>query len=235
MEQLSDFDRGFVKVITEWIRRWEGPTRLFSQLPNSAKGYWEGAWEDIELDPREVTSVALCSIEYYDIRQDLGYALDLAESPIEKYMLLALTLSGCEIGCKVVLVTDNVHRTINQRRYEESELIIQPQAWIGKHRVDFLLRMTERFNSEITHEDGTKELARAEVEAPLVVECEGHAWHGAPDQIARDTKRERRILEESGYNICRFTAKQILKDAMKCADEALNILVREIERRTEED
>jgi very-short-patch-repair endonuclease len=57
----------------------------------------------------------------------------------------------------------------------------------------------------------------------VVVECDGHDFHErTKEQAERDRKRERRLVE-LGYTVIRFTGREIWRDPLKCADEAINI------------
>lgn len=52
----------------------------------------------------------------------------------------------------------------------------------------------------------------------LVVECDGYEWHQSKEQFAKDRQRDR-ILVSAGYEVMRFTGKELLEDVAKCVIE----------------
>lgn len=50
-----------------------------------------------------------------------------------------------------------------------------------------------------------------------VIECDGEHWHNLPVVIERDI-RKNKYLKDSGYNLYRFTGKEIYNDIKKCVD-----------------
>lgn len=53
-----------------------------------------------------------------------------------------------------------------------------------------------------------------------IIELDGHAWHEkTPEQVENDKIRERALIS-SGYNILRFSGREIIKDVSKCVTEA---------------
>lgn len=76
---------------------------------------------------------------------------------------------------------------------------IEPQATIGRYRVDFLI-------------DGR-----------LVVECDGQEFHSSPTQKREDGQRES-DLAMWGYPILRFTGAEIHRDVHECVRKAVMAL-----------
>lgn len=142
----------------------------------------------------------------------LGLAINMTESPIEKYMLLALTAIACRKADKVSFIVDE-YRTaygIESNTYD-SEIIIEPQAKIGDYRVDFLITTIETFY--VPEEDTIKK--------HLVVECDGHDFHEkTKEQAAKDKKRDRE-LQKKGFNVFRYSGSEIWQDAFECAENSI--------------
>lgn len=104
------------------------------------------------------------------------------ESPLEETMLGALRAAKRHLACPMV---------------------IRPQAWIGRYRVDFALEF---------HGGPT-----------VVVECDGMQWHhDRPGRIEDDYRRER-ALAFAGCVVTRFTSWEIMRNAQKCAAQAVRI------------
>ena len=76
------------------------------------------------------------------------------------------------------------------------EIAIEPQVAIGGYRVDFL------------------------VDALLIVECDGDAYHYATDDQRRRDIARHAALVKHGYPIIRFTGKQITRDPYDCVKRA---------------
>ena len=147
---------------------------------------------------------ALAKQREYDKRyDDAGEALALCGSPIEASMLFALGVSATDRGMDfsaAPLVSE-----VGADRY----LKVEQQKEIGPYRADFLCTL----------------LAWPVcVESSIVVECDGHDYHErTKEQAAHDKKRDR-FMVARGYRVFRYTGSEIYKDAVRCADEVLDIL-----------
>jgi very-short-patch-repair endonuclease len=83
------------------------------------------------------------------------------------------------------------------------------QVKIEQHRVDFAL----------VHPSGSLRLA---------IECDGHDFHdGDKDGAARDRARDRHLLG-LGWTTARFTGRELVADAMRCAVDAHRLVVRSV-------
>lgn len=61
-------------------------------------------------------------------------------------------------------------------------------------------------------------------EKSLIVELDSYLWHGAdPEQFAKEKRRERELQKE-GYNLMRFSGREIYRNVEKCVEEVLNFL-----------
>ena len=140
-------------------------------------------------------------------------AYRITESPIEKYMLFAITIIACRNATKVTFVV-NGREDGYDCNYHDTQISIEPQAKIGDYRVDFLVRVEEAF---FTPNEGTRT-------TNLVIECDGHEYHEmTKEQAARDKKRDRE-LQKKGYSIFRFSGSEIWKDAIECAENSIKFL-----------
>jgi very-short-patch-repair endonuclease len=149
---------------------------------------------------------------------DLQCAERRCESPIEVLMLGAIILEGnknyqlarilpeqysAELFLKPKLQEDEHPTPLSSR--------IFPQLVIGSYRVDFCLNFSGGFY--------------------LIVECDGHEWHDrTPEQAQRDKARDR-ALQAEGFQVLRFTGREIWADAKKCAAEVFKTAEREWSRR----
>jgi very-short-patch-repair endonuclease len=57
----------------------------------------------------------------------------------------------------------------------------------------------------------------------LVVECDGHDFHERTKEQAEHDKKRDRKLTELGYTVLRFTGREIWRDPMACALQAIDI------------
>lgn len=59
-------------------------------------------------------------------------------------------------------------------------------------------------------------------EAQLLIECDGYDYHKTPEQMDKDTRRDREA-SHYGWRVERFTGSQINRSAIVCALEAIHI------------
>jgi hypothetical protein len=74
---------------------------------------------------------------------------------------------------------------------------VTTQAPVGPYRADILIETGGR---------------------RLVVECDGAAFHGSPEQVERDKRRDR-YCAARGIAVMRFTGAEINRDPRRCAAE----------------
>ena len=122
--------------------------------------------------------------------------LDECESPIEKLMCASLSFG---------LHASNTGMMLHSAFYKpQGDVHIQPQAQLGDYRVDFALVANERWASDLN------------VEAKIVIECDGHDFHErTKEQAERDRSRDR-VLTTMGWTVLRFTGREIVRDPMAC-------------------
>ena len=56
----------------------------------------------------------------------------------------------------------------------------------------------------------------------LAIEIDGHAWHSSRKQRQHDSQRDR-TLQGLGWKVFRFTASEVIKDAVSCVTEIKNL------------
>ena len=98
------------------------------------------------------------------------------------------------------------HHTIKYRFCQNSYVLVQPS--IGQYRADFvILRLCET-----ACEGSTPHL----YVGPLVVECDGAAYHDSTaEQLRRDRGRDREF-QIAGYHVMRFTGSELYRDPVGC-------------------
>ncbi|MGF6369782.1 very-short-patch-repair endonuclease [Paraburkholderia sp. RAU6.4a] len=69
----------------------------------------------------------------------------------------------------------------------------------GRYRVDFILK-----------------------DARLIIELDGHEHHSTKDQLMRDAIRQR-YLTRAGYDVIRFTGREVFRNAARCVAEVRQI------------
>jgi very-short-patch-repair endonuclease len=126
--------------------------------------------------------------------------VERSESPIEKTLLTALRRSGWLCADPEKIGADC------EAAPDRCGIFIYQQAAVLHYRADFLL--------------GAMAAPDA---APhwVVVECDGHQFHErTQDQAEHDRARDR-AMTAAGYQVFRFTGREIQRDARRCANEVL--------------
>jgi len=122
--------------------------------------------------------------------------LGATESPIESMLLTALVEAAHANGYRVGTVPTG-----------SGTIAIRPQQWVGPYRADFVVAYSF-FNAELD----------------LIVEADGHEYHSAKRQMAKDKKRDR-FMTAQGYRILRFTGSEIWRSAPKCAKVVIGMVM----------
>jgi very-short-patch-repair endonuclease len=139
-------------------------------------------------------------------RSHLLEFISQCESPIEKFMLIAMAHMPCNV--KPVL-----HDMNSGEAFPEWPVVIIPQVVIARYRVDFLVSVMRPFGSVIT----------------FAVECDGADYHYSIETRARDAERDR-YLRCLGIKTIRYGGQKIKKLGYKCADEIASIVNEELSR-----
>lgn len=149
------------------------------------------------------------------LSNDLEIGLQQCASPIERVMLYALYLVAYEYADSVSIRALNTSFGGSLAGWG---IEIEPQARIGTHRVDFLLRCWHSTEVAAQHPN------TPHADSALIVECDGHEWHErTKEQAARDRKRDR-TLQSAGYRVFRYTGSEIWRDVFPAAEEAVSVL-----------
>lgn len=125
-----------------------------------------------------------------DLINDFTENLEVAESPIEQLMLIALNAIG----------TKNNHYF--RKIFEMFDVLdVEPQKEVGKYRLDFLIScLNQRKESFL-----------------FAVECDGMEYHLNEKSFQHDRKRDRELLSEGVITI-RFSGKEITESPLRCAN-----------------
>lgn len=114
---------------------------------------------------------------------------------------------------------------------DDSIISIEPQATIGKYRVDFLVKKRTVYGPIDPVTKKTVAGQEIPIEVQVIVECDGHEFHErTKEQAAYDRKRDR-ALQEVGFKVFRFTGSEIWADVFACASETIEALNSEERRR----
>jgi very-short-patch-repair endonuclease len=181
--------------------------------------------DDVAIDPATrddaflPTLQAMARIYSNKALMHLESLYDATESPIEKAMLGALCIVAHEMS-------ENVWYKIRGHEFGERErmlsnICIEPQARIGKYRVDFLVTFEDL---EPQFKEGTDngEYEIASKVEQIIVECDGHDFHEKTKEQARTDKQRDRALQLLGFHVFRFTGSELWADPIACGVEALH-------------
>ena len=129
-------------------------------------------------------------------------AMSKTESKIELLLLAAAYTAGPRMHYEYVGFDPSI------KQQTGIDLIIEPQAQLGPHRVDF------RFERRC-YDFGNNS---------VLIECDGHAFHERTKEQATKDKSRDRYLQTLGHSVLRFTGSEIFNDPFKCVDEIFMFL-----------
>lgn len=155
----------------------------------------------------------------------LTMLLKFCESPIERILISTVWMRATQLQLLGQARPVILHSTGNAigDPFGRETLTIEPQAKIGKFRVDFRLTrilMVPDFGSLDPKGVPGAKLIRRE----LLVECDGHEFHDATKERAAKDKARDRELQSAGYNLFRFTGSEIWNKPLTCAKQILDHL-----------
>lgn len=128
------------------------------------------------------------------------------ESPIEDMFWIACN-ALCRVAYENVNPTPDYDAETDTATYQMG-MYIQPQAKIGKYRVDFLVqRVFFQGESE-----------------PVVVELDGHDFHDKDKKQRSYEKARDRDLVKAGYRVMHYTGSDINTDPFRVAWEVLEMV-----------
>lgn len=123
--------------------------------------------------------------------------LGKTESPIESLFLEAFCPAALERGYEVAAQSLAPH----------SVIIVKPQHWVDRVRVDFLIRYF--FYGETLE---------------IIVECDGHQFHEKTKQQVTKDNRRNRDLQQAGFKVFRFSGSEIYGLPRLCASDVLDTI-----------
>lgn len=208
-----------------------------SQFLESLKRYSKSTWDDADFyanphaskggenhvearhDPFWPTLFAL-ERQYGDkALRHLEALYHRTESPIEQAMLSALCIVANDAGENVWYKIDEME--FGDREYLLSNICIQPQAKIGKYRVDFLV-VLEEYDPITKVLEGKNVFDLQLKREQVIVECDGHEFHEKTKEQAQSDKQRDRALQLLGFRVFRFTGSEIWRDALGCGKEVIS-------------
>jgi hypothetical protein len=134
--------------------------------------------------------------------ENVNYKLNKCQSEIEKLFMIEFLYQN-EWGGSLGILPDD-------------EVFIFPQFKINNYKVDFMIFVAS-FNE--WSKDGLNNYPSKHKEKCLIVELDSYLWHGSdPEQFTKEKTREREIIKE-GYNIMRFSGREIYRNVEKCVEE----------------
>lgn len=141
-------------------------------------------------------------------RQAVALALRWAESPIEAYLLVALSnmdfADPPHIDSREGVEFEKL-REIRCSGSDES-ISIHVQALVAEYRVDLLLRVASYHDTRPMF---------------IAVECDGHNFHERTKEQAQRDKARDRAIQALGIVALRFTGSEIFRDADRCAADVM--------------
>lgn len=218
-------------------------TNLREQFESALRAYAARQWNDHEFfsrplnnddvaieegdstDPSFPTYYALSRQIVSQIANKFVHALALCESPIERAMLCALSVTAYDLSLNVWFTANGF--IFGERDDAGGDLCIQPQAQIGAYRVDFLLTYRELvpdFDRKVKVASGEKIPGSKVVAEQLIVECDGHDFHERTKEQARRDKQRDRALQQLGFRVFRYAGSEIWRDVFECAEECIKAL-----------
>lgn len=121
---------------------------------------------------------------------------------------------SCESPIEKLFLIEFEYR-IKSEPYEEYYWIM-PQYKINNYRVDFLI-----YYHYFSTRNMVDEYPEQNKDKCLIVETDSHLWHGStPEQFTKEKERER-ILKKDGWDIMRFSGREIYRNVEKCVEEAI--------------
>lgn len=192
---------------------------LASPLGKRVAEWWTSVVKMVE-GARDGNALAFCELAQLVDHDNWRYMahpgddVGFWQSPIERALGCAIYVACLEWAgvclpgdSGVWWMQDHAERNIITSKIggdDNLRVFIAPQHPVGRYKADFLLRF-----------------AGPDKQLLVVVECDGHDFHErTPEQAEHDKKRDR-FFTSSGFQVLRFTGREIYRDAMKCASEVV--------------
>jgi very-short-patch-repair endonuclease len=143
-----------------------------------------------------------------------------------------MQLKECQSPIEELFLIEWRYQTQHWSDYEN--IYIMPQYKINNYRVDFMVFYVP---GEI-HPSKFSKYFLNNKKMCLIVELDSYLWHGSkPEQFAKEKARGRKLKKE-GYNIMRFSGREIYRDVEKSIEEVLEYITeieeKQLEKQLEE-
>ncbi len=108
---------------------------------------------------------------------------------------------------------------------------IIPQHEIGNYRADFMVNPIGYFvNHPFNLFPDSLLFSLSRSLQCFVVEIDGFEWHDkTPEQAERDKGRER-FIQQQGYKLFRYAAREVLRDPKKCVVDIEELVIKELRK-----
>jgi len=171
---------------------------------------------DIVVEICKIAGQAALERAVSDLTYELNQHIEVLESPLEMIMLTAIVAEGIKRDIFVAVTQPTLDR--EEREKVQFSKLSSPRSCnlaaqfpIGEHRADFCMCFYR--------------------DVRIVVECDGHDYHErTKEQAIRDKSRDR-AFQAAGFQVFRFTGREIWRDALKCASEVFDAARMEMDRR----
>lgn len=106
---------------------------------------------------------------------------------------------------------------------------INPQYPIGNYRVDFMIDPIGYFvNHPFELFPFALQVALSRLMTKFVVEIDGFEWHDKTPAQAEQDKRRERLIQQKGYRLFRYAAREVLRDPRQCVSEIDGLVLTEV-------
>jgi len=124
----------------------------------------------------------------------------------------------CQSPIEKLFLIEWNYQTQHWSDYENVYIISQYK--IGNYRVDFMICYVP---GEIHPSKFSKYLLNNK-KMCLIVELDSYLWHGSKPEQFTEEKARGRELKKEGYNIMRFSGREIYRNVEKCVEEVLEYI-----------
>lgn len=106
---------------------------------------------------------------------------------------------------------------------------ITPQYAISNYRADFLVDPIGYFVNIGFIQISAQQLADLQAKMKrFVIEVDGFKWHDKTPEQAENDKRRDREMNQAGFIVYRYAAREILRDPIKCVNEIHSLVIDEL-------
>jgi hypothetical protein len=218
---MESIDQSFRRSLSGWIQQRDtghGKLETYDEVLS-----WCGANVSSPAgDPQYPGHQNLALIAIRALFSGLSVPFDSCRSPIERMFFSTVLIIAYEHAR--VRVQLPPHFTYEFGSSPFDTLIIEPQAQIGQHVVEFLLiqeSLVYDFKGKGSHARGAVLPGPTKRRGQLIVQCDGTE----SDEMTNERALwARRTLEAVGYRVKSYTGADLRTDVFRCAAEALTQL-----------